>query len=957
MYAPSASSGSPPSSTHAPWTRDEFVSWNEFVHDSIVAPPSVTPADDEVKSLHTRICCNLVSQAADGQMPTCKACGFSEMHRRARSVADKDCPPIDPCHLDRFGNTPLHHAAAAGNTTRVLQLMSENNSQQNTSGETFLHVFRLQRESQLSDYERILRKASNLGFPFKILDYYGRSLSYRLDELLQNWTLPTSQLNILAGILRIEDGIECENGRLKPIGSSLSWSEYQDMYREGETRLLTILNNWSHEPRPKADLISIIGNSTDRNAQIHTRDRKGHTPLAIAAARGLHEAVSILVDARANPNTRSYNKTSVMEHATIHLARAQKQGNDELYAQILSCMALLSDRGAKANVTAYDEYGVVNPSLNKPKHNGVRSTITKAFATTRKIARFRRPRSRPNTNSELGLKPALNLINLASQAQNSISDGPISSRLELPPPPNAATSARDINSIQELDSCNIVEMKGDNYMFPEVHEMPMQSFNERRQHRAPRHISQTRRFTGSLPVVNESAMLVMSTEALQNCPPGFDIATCGMPAKSRHISAKTSLFDTSPFTAPDSLSSTIFSYEYPSEASVTGSCRPKAEKFLACEFPGCGRQFCRSDNLLFHQRAKCHAQAPKRKRCVPNLSVVTSMADFSEITPCESPTMISPMSAQDMFDIDKMFEMRFDTDSMFKELCEEPDFDDTDDVLHPSGGISTSGVMDRQKGHGHLAGWYSSLVSSPPDLSSLVCPSQDLKSAQQLRGMMTQQWQPFGPVQTQKNCLSPQASSLPHYPEIQGHPGSNATEDITRPVSLQNNATSFTIHGPSTWDTGPPTSAASASWNQESTNYSLTPPRMKAKAPPDRNQELKYSHRIPPLPPERLNFPSLWLNYAFDSRGVFPQHHDCGEASYFPQAKRRRKEPDFFDTSSLGNYSSNLDKLDDHGAPSSASSFALPRSVSRFSNFSFEPDINISQNVGGFGSNLGNNDG
>ncbi|KAF4624598.1 hypothetical protein G7Y89_g13572 [Cudoniella acicularis] len=388
VYAPSVSSGRPSLLTHSPWARDELNFYNEVVDD----PSSTIPPEDEAKSLQTRPCCDFAFLGGLEESSNCKTCGLSEMHIRARFSGG--WAPVDPCRIDRFGNTALHHAAAVGNTTRVLELMSSpnrpslTNSQQNSSGETFLHVFRL-RSKDLPEYEKVLRTASNLGFPFEILDYSGRRVSHRLDELRDHWDATPNQLSSISGILRIDHGIECRDGRLKPTGSQLSWREYQDTRRVGETKLISTLNNWEKEPKNAIDLERLIEES-----DIRIRNKQGHTALAIAAARGLGDAVTLLLKAGANPNTRSYHKTSVMDYALIHVLRAQKENKEELYGQILKCMSLLSDHGGKANVDVFDEYAVAVPNTDKSKHKGVRLALTKAFDnfTTRKVPRFRRSR-------------------------------------------------------------------------------------------------------------------------------------------------------------------------------------------------------------------------------------------------------------------------------------------------------------------------------------------------------------------------------------------------------------------------------------------------------------------------------------------------------------------------------------------------------------------------------------
>lgn len=407
LYAPSGSSGRLSNRSHVPWTRDDFKSWNEFVDVSMVEASSSgpLPAEDE-KSLYTRPCCNFGLQPDNrsGSLETnipCVSCGFSIMQRIARFDHTQERTSMNASEVDLFGNTPLHHAAAAGNTTRVLELMSisdrpsQTNSQQNTCGETFLHVLRLRGSSHFVEYERILRKASNLGFPFRIVDHGGRSITDRLPELLGFWDISQLKLNIVLSILGIEEKLECRNGELQLSDFTISWRMYRESRRK-ETTLISTLNAWSEEQKSTAELESII-----KDSNIHIRDKKGYTALAIASALGLWDAVSLLLELGANPNTKSYHQTSLMENTAIHLARAQKEDNNVLYASILKCLGLLSDLGGKTIVTVYDEYQIP-AETGKSRNSTIRSVISK---TRKALVKTRKPTRVPRYGEKL-LAPA-----------------------------------------------------------------------------------------------------------------------------------------------------------------------------------------------------------------------------------------------------------------------------------------------------------------------------------------------------------------------------------------------------------------------------------------------------------------------------------------------------------------------------------------------------------------------
>jgi ankyrin repeat protein len=97
------------------------------------------------------------------------------------------------------------------------------------------------------------------------------------------------------------------------------------------------------------------------------RERRGYTALAVAARLGLRDTCHLLLENSANPNTRSYQGTSVITHATVHLTQAQQKDDNELYSRILSCIVHLTNHGAKAIVSDYDEFSIDAPKLVKRK--------------------------------------------------------------------------------------------------------------------------------------------------------------------------------------------------------------------------------------------------------------------------------------------------------------------------------------------------------------------------------------------------------------------------------------------------------------------------------------------------------------------------------------------------------------------------------------------------------------
>ncbi|PMD17839.1 hypothetical protein NA56DRAFT_727881 [Hyaloscypha hepaticicola] len=402
-------------SSDVPLSRQEYLSWDELVDESMFPP---TSTQHPQTSLQRRSCCEFFEKDTF-KRTLCNICGFSEMHQLARCSLSDDSGLIDSSLLDRFGNTPLHHAAAAGNTVRVLQLISSAGIVQarNTSGETCLHVLRLKGDV-FPEYLEILRKASSFGFQFSVRDYYGTTAADKLDELgkgleigssrmmeateilfpsdVEDVPIPTSPLHapvswvspgrhIFTRKERKEQGVGLNRiknklGYSKPSRAKEVNPKYE-LDSNGDTKLIATLKSWSQRPKPQAQLEDLI-----RESDIHMRDLRGYTALAIAARQGSREATSLLLQQGANPNTRSNQKTGVVAHATVALGQAQKEGKDLLYARILSCLTLLIDYGGKAVVDAYDEYALPDRTPNKGKQLFGRTLSIRRPSTQRRIA-------------------------------------------------------------------------------------------------------------------------------------------------------------------------------------------------------------------------------------------------------------------------------------------------------------------------------------------------------------------------------------------------------------------------------------------------------------------------------------------------------------------------------------------------------------------------------------------
>jgi hypothetical protein len=64
----------------------------------------------------------------------------------------------------------------------------------------------------------------------------------------------------------------------------------------------------------------------------------------------------MLLEAGANVHTLSYNGSGVLARAEMAIANAQSEGNDGLYAKIMSCFPPLLRANAKHNPSEQDEF-------------------------------------------------------------------------------------------------------------------------------------------------------------------------------------------------------------------------------------------------------------------------------------------------------------------------------------------------------------------------------------------------------------------------------------------------------------------------------------------------------------------------------------------------------------------------------------------------------------------------
>jgi ankyrin repeat protein len=413
----SFSTGRSSSTNRNSWTS-QFIDQSKFVSTAWTLPHL------ESVSLYDRPCCLFVDPCAHPER-SCEVCDYSESHHLARTCGAEDLDRIDASVQDLFGNLPLHHAAAVGNIECVRHLvstarrdMTQGLNHRNSSGETFLHVYRLRKPDDFPEYLAIARQAIKQGLRTLIRDYQGKSMKQRMIEMLNHCkigqiqlrealelfdSLDTSQGTISDVLVLVEgsnipitwlmpnmdEDLEEDEGEgfhlclVKINSSELDQKQLQPTIKfhspdpssslarlrppriaklsilerdsNDDTNLISVLKKW-----PKASLVSGSLKQLIEHSDIHMRDCHGYTAIAIAARRGLRDAVSLLLERGANPNIRSVQKKSLLDHVIGYLKCTRKEEaseeNDILYARILSCLVLLIDSGATVNVTELDDY-------------------------------------------------------------------------------------------------------------------------------------------------------------------------------------------------------------------------------------------------------------------------------------------------------------------------------------------------------------------------------------------------------------------------------------------------------------------------------------------------------------------------------------------------------------------------------------------------------------------------
>lgn len=410
------------------------MSWDELVDETKLAPPAQYPPPAKRRTIHREIsltlrpCCG----TSDGfdEESSCSTCGFSSAHNNGRHCVEILNRGFSTyvfscfmCSTDRFGNTPLHFAAASSciTTTALKRMITSgvNIKARNTSGENFMHVLNVVGLGDIAEYLDLLRFLDDTDFRFLDRDIHGRTIAHRLFEGHKPWEINLDYLEEIFRLLRVD--ISAVDNLGYDFGQSELISGWRDaLGNSGDRRHLLLLRyrnpgyqkvdfcakfisflNQAHtvlgvellgledwlgmvKSKSLTKWVDINGDTPltalvkyypeiggeevmfrvmircllSDGCDINARDRQGYTALAIATRRGLRPIVSYLLNHGASVNTRSYHGTSTMSHAAQCLHRAQKHRNEKLYGMIISCISLITDKGAKTEPSVYDEFGV-----------------------------------------------------------------------------------------------------------------------------------------------------------------------------------------------------------------------------------------------------------------------------------------------------------------------------------------------------------------------------------------------------------------------------------------------------------------------------------------------------------------------------------------------------------------------------------------------------------------------
>ncbi|KAM3071166.1 hypothetical protein ACMFMG_008760 [Clarireedia jacksonii] len=306
------------------WIRDMIVD------EAVIQPTPIGTSSMStcMRSLHQRPCCKFNLSDIFG-VSKCELCGFTAIHELFRNQCGSEGLLGDITTRDTFGNTPLHHAAAAGNVKRienVLKVITASDvpllALRNTSGETFLHVVVKPVDLFSSSYPAYREIRDQ--FKVDMRDFHGRSVTDRmLEEGIRQYPQFASVEELDLSLIEAIKALDLDYGGLCPLVDKLIDEDYQ-------------------------------------HVRLHVRNKDGLTALAIAAARGYPDIVLSLLHHGANPNVRT-QEGPTGRSILGHIAKQMPGEKDHArFSRILCCANLLADSGAKFDPTEFEEYCMKN---------------------------------------------------------------------------------------------------------------------------------------------------------------------------------------------------------------------------------------------------------------------------------------------------------------------------------------------------------------------------------------------------------------------------------------------------------------------------------------------------------------------------------------------------------------------------------------------------------------------
>lgn len=313
---------------------------------------------------------------------------------------------------DYFGNTVLHYSVAALSMpykffSLVLLIdLGLPVHAVNTFGQTFLHVLPSNpiERWDWSFFDLLMTSLRGKGFDFSRRDHYGRTILHTFlpnvpSDMFPLITIkmivrefnPDLQLSDIFGRKVFQLETNNKYARYDPALSSLrssflgkhvaitltssiiraqhlagvaechQWAD--EIIRKGlvnwvdingNSPLLALLKYWPGDD--SLALQEIAQKLVQAGAERHMRDREGNNALAIETIRGRRPFIFHFIAFDKMANTRNFAGEGILVQASRARRNAKANGDDALYARILSCSKLIAEAGALRYPTERDEW-------------------------------------------------------------------------------------------------------------------------------------------------------------------------------------------------------------------------------------------------------------------------------------------------------------------------------------------------------------------------------------------------------------------------------------------------------------------------------------------------------------------------------------------------------------------------------------------------------------------------